>query len=317
MRVPRWSRWVIGVVCALVLCEAALSLGGAWYLHARYQQEFGSAQAGTGRTLTVIALGESSTGGMWVKPEESYPAQLQRLLQKQYPAERVRVIVPPHTGQNTSQMANRIDDYLALYHPDLLIIMAGINNQWSLSESHVDRYLGLSGISALRARAVIFLSNVRLYRLVRYIYLAYVTREESEYMRMLREQKYVLGAPELTRWPPASWITRLAAGHDDAFVAAWRDDMHTLIRSSEAAGARVLLMTYHLHDFYASPAEFVRMADEEHIPIVRNDLSFRPLVASGAIHDYVLQDSWHPSPLGYQRIARNAYDAIIRDRLLE
>jgi len=34
------------------------------------------------------------------------------MLTEKYPEKRIHVYVPPHVGQNTSQVANRMEDYL-------------------------------------------------------------------------------------------------------------------------------------------------------------------------------------------------------------
>src|SRR5262249_18432542 len=57
-------------------------------------------------SINIVCLGESTTAGLWIRFEDSYPKQLERVLREFYRTNAINVIVPPHIGQNTSQMAN-------------------------------------------------------------------------------------------------------------------------------------------------------------------------------------------------------------------
>ena len=59
-------------------------------------------------------------------------------------------------------MANRIESYLSLYRPRLVIIMAGVNNQWSLNENAaVDEIPGADGRYLAKLRTADGLRTVR------------------------------------------------------------------------------------------------------------------------------------------------------------
>ena len=120
----RAARYLLITFAFLVLLELLLLVGGYFYLSRSYLAALrGLNPAKDG--VNIVCLGESSTAGLWVKWEESYPMQLQDKLRKLYASEKINIMVPVHVGQNTSQMANRINQYLELYKPKLLIIMAG------------------------------------------------------------------------------------------------------------------------------------------------------------------------------------------------
>lgn len=297
----------LAVLLATVAAEAALRAAGQLYLRNLYTTAFRATAPRPG-DVNLLCLGESSTAGMGVEPADSYPGQLQTMLREFYDNPRIRAIVPPHVGQNTSQMANRIRDYLELYQPRLVLVMAGYNNEWSLAESHVARHLEGTPAETWRVRALIFLDAFRLFKLLRYGYLRFLVRERSDYMA--ENTHYVWGHPELVRFPPAAWIHEIAKNHSVAFVRAWRDDVESMVRASHANGARVLLMTYHVNPSYLPSVEFTSLASELRLPLVRNDESFAVAARQRGASRYLLDDGWHPNRLGYEIVARNAFGQI-------
>jgi hypothetical protein len=151
-----WKRRVLfavaGVLASLVVVEIGLRVAGHLYLkrlHVHHAKRF----AASPDACNIVALGESSTAGLWVEKSKSYPRQLRGLPRKKHPGIEINVFVPPHVGQNTSQMANRVEDYMRVFSPRIVIIMAGANNHWSWAESHIGRFLEYSGFDRLRVRA--------------------------------------------------------------------------------------------------------------------------------------------------------------------
>ncbi len=292
---------------ALVLLEAGLRIAGAIATRP-YQRDGGNA-------TVILALGESSTAGLWVDWNESYPAQLESILKKAYPGKEISVVVPVHMGQNTGQIANRIGEHLEEYRPDLILLMVGYNNEWSLAESRIARFVG--GKDAARIRLLTFLDRFRSYRLLRYLYLRFVNREDPEHVQRLESMDYVWGGPELARFPPEGWVYSFAMSNRGAFVELWRYDVTEIVQAAKDEGVPVLLMTYHINPTYLSGNEFERLANDLGIPLVRNDLLFFPLIQSGEIRQYVFPyDNWHPNARGYRLIAANIAGAIYENDLL-
>jgi len=75
----KWT--VFALVVGLVLLEGVLRLAGA-YLTRKFDASQKSAQQQD--CVTILALGESTTGGVWLESSQSYPGQLQRLLTQRY-----------------------------------------------------------------------------------------------------------------------------------------------------------------------------------------------------------------------------------------
>jgi lysophospholipase L1-like esterase len=301
---------VVLVVLALALvAEVGLRLAGAVYLR-RLQPD----PPGPPDEVRIVCLGESSTAGLWTHFEDAYPAQLERALRSAWPDSRIRVVAPPHIGQNTSQIANRIGGYLRTHRPRLVIVMSGYNNEWSLAESHVGRFLEGSRAESLRVRGLVALDGLRLFRVARWAWLKATLPTDARYLRDNRG--YAWGAAERARYPPAEGVYDFALRQRPAFVKLWRHDVGEIVRRSREAGARALLMTYHINPSYLPGTEMAALAQAEGVPLVRNDETFAPFVQDRAIERYLFHDGWHPNERGYALIAGGAFRAIVRDDLL-
>jgi lysophospholipase L1-like esterase len=263
--------------------------------------------------FVVLCLGESSTAGLWVAADDAYPRQLERALGAVLGESRVRVVVPPDIGQNTSHLANRIRSYLQLYRPRLVVVMAGHNNEWSLGESHVFRFLplvspGPSVTRLLRARTVTLLEDLRLFRVARAFYM----RGSGRWVPAVLSQNenYGWGDPEFTEFPPEPWILEFAAANRPAFTEMWRSDLRTIAREARQGGAAVLLMTYPIASAFPPVEESVRLAREEGVSLVRNDETFQAFRQDGRLDRYLFHDGWHPNEKGYAVVAGNVLREI-------
>lgn len=307
----RWLRRGTAACLALVvlvlLAEAVLRIYSACYLYRHYRAVAIAATAGK---EVVLCLGESSTIGIWCAPEESYPSQLAAILGREYGRDFV-CAVPPHIGQNTSQMANRMESYLDLYQPKLVIIMAGVNNQWSLNENRAVGYVpDGDGRQLARLRTA---DGFRSWKMVRNLYL-YCTENEEGGTLMTAE---VLGHPVLSPFPPSAMLHELTERYRPEFRAAWRDDLRAMISAAQRRDIPVLLMTYHyLHPRFITVDDYVALGRECGVPVARNDLAFAPLFADGTVREYVQRDDWHPNARGYALIAHTAAGAVRRHVLL-
>src|SRR3989344_2376168 len=137
--------WTVAVLMIAGIAEIGLRITGDIYVRqkisnvqrtiessrlktAHTNDNTASGKTGQEEPTNIIALGESSTIGLWVDRPSSYPAQLEMMLQEQYPEKHIRIFVPPFIGNNTSQVANRIEQHIETYDPKLIILMVGYNN---------------------------------------------------------------------------------------------------------------------------------------------------------------------------------------------
>jgi len=309
-------RFLLVVIGLVVIIEIGLRLVGFWYL-ANFYRELGAASRIQG-SINIVCLGESTTAGLWVKFEDSYPKQLERVLREFYRTNAINVITPPHIGQNTSQMANRIHHYLERYRPRLLIVMAGANNEWSLAESNITMFLDKQtfGVSALKIRLIVLLDSLRTFKVLRHVYDTLAAGASHDHVAQNWES--VWAHPEYTRFPPDASVWKFARDHSAPFVDLWRHDVQVIIRTAKANDVKVLLMTYPLNPAYLrQPTEWDRLAREEGVPLLRNDVIFRELAQQGTLDQYLKQDHWHPNERGYTLVTGNVFDFITRNDELE
>lgn len=317
MKNKRWGIILIWFLIICLLAEISLHWAGRIYLENLYLNLSSGKMPPSQETITILCLGESSTAGLWVAPEDSYPAQLERMLREEYPQKDIKVIVPPHLGQNTSQMSNRIKSYLKLYAPKIIILMAGANNEWSLAESHIVKFLNLNKFDSIKIRILILLDGLHIFKLLKYFYFKYIVRERSQYVKALESNKYIWGGPELVKFPPPQYVYEFAKAHRKAFVKLWEYDLKKIISQAKKNNINVILMTYHINPEYLPLEASVSLAKEEKIGLVRNDILFKQIAENGQLNKYLIQDGWHPNKQGYSLIAKNVFQFIKEKGLLE
>jgi lysophospholipase L1-like esterase len=296
-------RFIVVSVLVLVLLEVLLRVAG--YIYVR--NILASNTAIRPSDTTILCLGESTTIGLWVRWEDSYPKQLEGMLRKHYQRENLHAIVPVHIGQNSSQIANRIAQYLDMYKPALVIIMMGANNLWSLEESHAIQFFELYSKRTILFSALMFLNQSRTFKLARYLYLRATTKRTLDYW-----------GPIGGSWPPQDWIYGVADANPNAFKQMWAYDARLVISESQKRGINVLMMTYPIHPRTHVPVDWMEAVSSENaIPLVRNDESFSTLSNNGIVNQYLLDDRWHPNGTGYRIVAENAFKAIVEEDLLK
>lgn len=313
MRLKRWQRTALILLAVVVTAELGLKVVGKIVLEKHYSH----AQSGPYREgdINILCLGESTTLGLWVKPEESYPKQLEAMLRKHYGSDRIRVIVPPHIGQNSSQQANRIVDYLERYKPRLVITMSGANNEWAMSESHIPQFLELTSLESLALRFRILIDESSVFRVVRYAYLSVTGRIED--FVAIGNRDNVWGHPSKSAWPPPRELTRFAKENKEAFVEMLGYDLELIAMEAKKRSTPVVVMTYPINPDYLSTEDFKRYAITTGAVLIENDSSFAALLERGRLQPFLERDNWHPSALGYGIVARNVFAKIVDENLLD
>ena len=122
----------LGLLVTLVLLEILLRLGSAAYWRGGATDSeaaawFERSAAACPECALVLCLGDSFTYGIGASGGNSYPDQLQRLLDQE--AERpARVHNGGIGGANTSTMRHRLDEFSAIAEPDAVVLLVGDNN---------------------------------------------------------------------------------------------------------------------------------------------------------------------------------------------
>lgn len=116
----RLAKVVLALALGLVLCELVLVL-----LHFA----FGAAERGGAGGAEVLAIGDSHTFGWNVDAAGAWPARLEGLFETEGLDWNVANRGAP--GKNTETLLGELDEYLALDRPQVVLILAGLNNPWS------------------------------------------------------------------------------------------------------------------------------------------------------------------------------------------
>lgn len=311
------------LIAALVLLELGLRLAG--YLYAKKFYAGLDGGAGSPGAINILAVGESSTIGIWLKhvDRESYPKQLESLLRAHYGNDRINVIIPgPGIGWNTSQMANRFQTYYEIYRPRLVIFMVGANNWWSFSESHLGKFLvpegGIKGrLKLMMVRTLMALDGLKVVKVIKHAYFAVTQRDDSFQFAPLKGRiDGVLGRPDVELWRPNSLVPSVLrnASLEEPERQLLRFDLGIMIDA--AKDSHIMLMTYPVQAVPIS--QLGEIARECNIPLIRNDSSFEEAIGSQKelLDVYFFSDHWHPNAKGYSIIARNVFDYIRANDLM-
>lgn len=296
------------MVAILVAAELGLRALGFFVLKFSYPQT--SASEGGG-DVTILCIGESTTAGLWVKPEESYPLQLQSLLRKHFETDRIRAVLPPHVGQNSSQQSNRIEEYLDRYSPSLVVLMSGSNNEWAYNESNVLKFIPPEADGRWALRAEILFDSFRVYRVARHLYF-----KMSSGLERFSDKDVIFGHPSRSPWPPPREAREFAARHREAFVASWFEDQKKMIGAARSRSIPVLVMSYPRPVRFLRNGEFAALAADTGTPFVDNEATFAALTSTTEESHLFERDQWHPSAAGYAIVAKSAFDTILAEKLL-
>ena len=117
------------VIFSIVCIELILILAGATH-HFFFSPKNVAVQS-TKNEKVVLCIGESTTA--WGL-SDSYPSQLQALLDIKYGKNIYRVINAGAPGADTTKIYKNLDDLVNKYKPEYVIAMMGINDIWSISE---------------------------------------------------------------------------------------------------------------------------------------------------------------------------------------
>jgi len=111
-----------------------------------------AARLRAGGSLTIVALGSSSTEGFGAsRPEFNYPSRLAAVLRAQYPGIAIRVVNRGIGGELAPQMLDRIDRDVLSEKPDLVIWQLGTNSVLRDVDPEIEADIARRGVERLRA----------------------------------------------------------------------------------------------------------------------------------------------------------------------
>jgi acyl-CoA thioesterase I len=88
-----------------------------------------AARLGAGDTVTIVAIGSSSTTGLWVlSPSATYPEVMRRELARLRPAARIEIINSGRVGETIGGSIARFERDVLAHSPDLVVWQLGTND---------------------------------------------------------------------------------------------------------------------------------------------------------------------------------------------
>lgn len=146
------------IILALAILELALRFGGYGYLHLKYPTKIVERKP---NEFNILCFGDSFTLGIGAPNGKGYPDQLERLLRENY--EKSNFNVYKEFRINSSTVLKYLTRDIERYSPDLVIVMIGCNDRWSLENC---TYFKL-GRENLLTKIGIPLSSLNVYKLAK------------------------------------------------------------------------------------------------------------------------------------------------------
>jgi len=270
-----------------------------------------------GASVRILAIGDSHTYGSSIAGDQSYPAQLQRLLDEGAPG-RYSVINLGIPGMSTTQVRRRLPANVARYGPDIVLVWCGANNVWNSSEFEGADVGAATQLDALALRS-------RLYRLLRVWQHGRAIEASIDASVRSDGVRQEIERPD---WQPdgegrgATWKIRHAGGvetirsyHDPArdredLGSRAYEDFKAMSRWLRAAGAQLVMVRYPIARVwpFKEPNEAMeRVAREDGVPIIDTKASIERVPRK--------EQEWvsgaHPGPNLYREIARDLVPVVL------
>jgi lysophospholipase L1-like esterase len=268
-----------GLLAALLVLEAGLQLASMWTRSGAGRASVGLAPG----TRRILCVGDSNTWGLWVEPEDAYPQVLQRRWNARTDVAPIEVVNRGLPGTNSSRLQQELPGVLASLHPDVVLILVGANDAWTVPED------------GLAAPGVVQRFLWRHSRLFRLVYLFAHSRRTPD------ATPAADGVDTGGRLPGRAEIRRSEA--TPGWTARLDMDLAAITADVARTGARPILLTYPAdRDLYGDANDVIRRAAAETgVPLIDLAASFRPRCATLPCAE--LLPDLHPSREGYALVA--------------
>ncbi len=287
----RWPRRLLGLLLAVVLVELALQAAAPLVQRAMLRRPpTPSADA----PLTILCVGDSNTYGLHV-PQWSFPAQLQVRLRPRF-REPVEVVNRGVPGQSAAQVADALPDDLRATRPDLVLVLAGLNDAWNPGARD-------TGPAAL-------LGRLRLVRLAR-VLLSGVASSGSFEVRSDERGEIVVDRGSGGQRVNLTEGGLAAPAGETGLQARVRDGLRRLVETCRDHGAEPVLMSYAenggTHSLVSAVAR--ELATSEGLLFVDHERAFGAAFAVEG-HDALMFNEHHPNARGYALMARTVDELL-------
>ena len=117
---------IFGLFLSVILLEAGLRIAGFLILSAQeYRNKISLERK---EAFRILCLGGSTTAG----GEAPWPSQLQEIINQKDIGIKSSVINKGRAGMNSLHILSELENYLAEYNPDMVMVMMGINDIFTM-----------------------------------------------------------------------------------------------------------------------------------------------------------------------------------------
>jgi len=121
----RFTVFLAGMLLCLIVLEVSLRIVGSIYSHVAESDKGAPSDVRN----TILCIGDSVTFGIGAPRKLSYPAQLQKMMNKSEPDIKYTVINRGWPAQNSTQILMRLTGWLKEFKPNIVTILIGAQNQ--------------------------------------------------------------------------------------------------------------------------------------------------------------------------------------------
>jgi tetratricopeptide (TPR) repeat protein len=168
----RWKRkslaFLTGFITIVILLEAGLRIVGVLYPK-RHVSENKISRIPHNEDYVILCIGDSFTFGMGAAYDDSYPKQLEKMLNADNFKKKFRVFNAGVVASNSSQASKKLREELEQYSPNLVIALVGVkdenledSNYWLFAEK---KEMGIKKYYYKKVNY--FLTKFRTYRLLK------------------------------------------------------------------------------------------------------------------------------------------------------
>lgn len=120
---------LLGTVIGLVALEGVLQLAALYV-----QQSDDAPRRFVFGPRRVVCLGDSNTYGLYLTREWAWPHQFESIWTADAALPPIQVVNLGYPGMNSSRIRNQLPAIIGALHPDLVMIMVGANDLWTMPE---------------------------------------------------------------------------------------------------------------------------------------------------------------------------------------
>lgn len=254
-------------------------------------------QAGDKKIFRIYCFGDSFTFGDGASPKDSYPRQLERILDARsgMDYEVYNLGVP---GANSSQVLKYVHKILSRFRsPDLIIIRVGVNDSWNFSDHD---FLSMDRDKKKnRSKPFFFLSKLKLYYLVRESIA--VLKTDTGYIPFERDE-------DGSQYKKMAYIE---------FKEIAESNLGDMVKFAKLRKIPLILQNYPGGDIYG-PTTISGIADRYSVPMADVNSAFKEKMRH-VKRESIFAPQWdasHPNASGYQIMTEEIYRVMVREGLV-